>query len=422
MAVFDYRASDRSGGLTEGVESAADLQSAARALRARGLTPIVLKPSAGGSAMPQRTAGQGEGNAAPRAGLTLPGFGSRAEHSSAEQVLRFTSELGILLQAGLPLDRAMKVQIDSADAGVHRAMMEDILTTLKSGRSLTVGLEQHGVVFSSFYISMVRSGEASGNLAGVLTELAGYLERSRAVRSTIVSAMVYPAILAVVASLSVAIMLGYVVPEFESLFEEMGDGLPMLTAIIISLGDVVAGWWWLMAIVIGGGVSLIRKWLATPQGRNWLDVRALTLPLAGPLIRKFEVSRFARTMGTLLGNGVAILKAADIASGTVGNTVLRHHLDNLAPAIKRGERLSKSMEPEMFSPLAVQMVLVGEESGRLDTMLLELAQVYEAEVEADVKRALTLLEPALILGMGGLIAIIIMGILMGILSVNTMAF
>jgi general secretion pathway protein F len=151
-------------------------------------------------------------------------------------------------------------------------------------------------------------------------------------------------------------------------------------------------------------------------------VRALKAPLAGPLIRKFEVSRFARTMGTLLGNGVAILKAADIASGTVGNTVLRQHLDDLTPAIKRGERLSKAMQPEMFSPLAVQMVLVGEESGKLDAMLLELAQVYEAEVEADVKRALTLLEPALILGMGGLIAIIIMGILMGILSVNTMAF
>ena len=182
MAVFDYRASYQSWGLTEGVESAVDLQSAARALRARGLTPIVLKPSTGGAAVPQRAGGQREGKAAPRAGLTLPGLGSRAEHSSAEQVLRFTSELGILLQAGLPLDRAMKVQIDSAAPGVHRAMMEDILTTLKSGRSLTVGLEQHGVVFSSFYISMVRSGEASGNLAGVLTELAGYLERSRAVR------------------------------------------------------------------------------------------------------------------------------------------------------------------------------------------------------------------------------------------------
>ncbi len=418
MAAFEYRASDRSGSLQQGVESAADLHSAARALRARGLTPIVLKP-AGRSAL-SAPAGGSAGSTGK--GLSLLGFGAKTDRVNPEQMLRFTSELGILLQAGLPLDRAMKVQIDIAPFGAHRAMMEDIVLTLKSGRSLTSGLENHDSVFSSFYISMVRSGEASGNLAGVLGELASYLERSRAVRSTIVSAMVYPAILAVVASLSVAIMLGYVVPEFESLFEEMGDGLPMLTAIIVSLGDLVAGWWWLMAIVIGGLVTLVRRWLATPGGRTWLDVRALTVPLAGPLIRKFEVSRFARTMGTLLGNGVAILKAADIASGTVGNTVLRQHLDDLALAIKRGERLSKAMQPEMFSPLAVQMVLVGEESGKLDAMLLELAQVYEAEVEAEVKHALTLLEPALILGMGGLIAIIIMGILMGILSVNTMAF
>ena len=413
MAAFEYRASDRSGSMQQGVEPAADLQSAARALRARGLTPIVLKPASSAAFAALESGSKG---------FPILGFGAKADRVTPERVLRFTSELGTLLQAGLPLDRAMKVQIDTAPFGARRAMMEDILATLKSGRSLTVGLENHDSIFSGFYISMVRSGEASGKLAGVLTELASYLERSREVRSTIISAMLYPAILALVATLSVAIMLGYVVPEFESLFEEMGDGLPMLTTIIISLGDLVAGWWWLMAILIGGLVTAVRRWLATQGGRTWLEARALTVPLAGPLIRKFEVSRFARTMGTLLGNGVAILKAADIASGTVGNTVLRQHLNDLAPAIKRGERLSKAMQPEMFSPLAVQMVMVGEESGRLDAMLLELAQVYEAEVEADVKRALTLLEPALILGMGGLIAIIIMGILMGILSVNTMTF
>ena len=413
MAAFEYRASDRSGSMQQGVEPAADLQSAARALRARGLTPIVLKPASSSASAALEGGSKG---------FSILGFGAKADRVTPERVLRFTSELGTLLQAGLPLDRAMKVQIDTAPFGARRAMMEDILATLKSGRSLTVGLENHDSIFSGFYISMVRSGEASGKLAGVLTELASYLERSREVRSTIISAMLYPAILAVVATLSVAIMLGYVVPEFESLFEEMGDGLPMLTTIIISLGDLVAGWWWLMAILIGGLVTAVRRWLATQGGRTWLEARALTVPLAGPLIRKFEVSRFARTMGTLLGNGVAILKAADIASGTVGNTVLRQHLNDLAPAIKRGERLSKAMQPEMFSPLAVQMVMVGEESGKLDVMLHELAQVYEAEVEADVKRALTLLEPALILGMGGLIAIIIMGILMGILSVNTMTF
>ena len=416
MAVFEYRASDRGGSLHQGMETASDLQAAARALRSRGLTPIVLTPSSG---VIRSTAVASDD---PNASLKKPLFSSRGDKVTAAQVLRLTSELGVLLHAGLPLDRALKVQIDTAEPSAFKAMVEDILQTIKSGRSFTMALEQHAEVFSGFYVSMVRSGEASGNLAGVLTELAVYLERSKAVRSTIVSAMVYPAILAVVATLSVAVMLGFVVPEFESLFEEMGEGLPLLTSVIISLGDLVSAWWWLLLGVGAVITVLTRRWLATPEGKLRMDTRVLTLPIAGSLIKKFEISRFARTLGTLLSNGVAILKAVDIARGTVGNVVIGEHLESLEPAVKRGERLSKAMQPEVFSPMAVQMVLVGEESGRLDAMLLELAQVYEAEVEADVKRALTLLEPALILGMGGLIAVIIMGILMGILSVNSMAF
>ena len=220
MAVFEYRASDRGGSLHQGMETAADLQAAARALRSRGLTPIVLTPSAG---VARNTAAGDDAKAAPK----KPLFSSRGDKVTAAQVLRLTSELGVLLHAGLPLDRALKVQIDTAEPNAFKAMAEDILQTIKSGRSFTMALEQHAEVFSGFYISMVRSGEASGNLAGVLTELAVYLERSKAVRSTIVSAMVYPAILAVVATLSVAVMLGFVVPEFESLFEEMGEGLPL---------------------------------------------------------------------------------------------------------------------------------------------------------------------------------------------------
>lgn len=416
MAVFEYRASDRGGSLHQGMETAADLQAAARALRSRGLTPIVLTPSASIASRSLPPADDDE--VAPKKSL----LGPRADRVTSAQVLRLTSELGVLLHAGLPLDRALKVQIDTAEPSAFKAMAEDILQTIKSGRSFTMALEQHAEVFSGFYVSMVRSGEASGNLAGVLTDLSVYLERSKAVRSTIVSALVYPAILAVVATLSVAVMLGFVVPEFESLFDEMGEGLPLLTSLIIDLGDIVASWWWLLVTLATVVTLLTRRWLRTPEGRLRVDGRLLTLPIAGSLVKKFEISRFARTLGTLLSNGVAILKAVDIARGTVGNVVISEHLEGLEPAVKRGERLSKAMQPEVFSPMAVQMVLVGEESGRLDAMLLELAQVYEAEVEADVKRALTLLEPALILGMGGLIAVIIMGILMGILSVNSMAF
>ncbi len=416
MAVFEYRASDQGGSLHQGMETAADLQAAARALRSRGLTPIVLTPSAG------ITIGSVVSAEGDQVAAKTSFFRSSGDRVTAAQVLRLTSELGVLLHAGLPLDRALKVQIDTAEPSAFKAMAEDILQTIKSGRSFTMALEQHAGVFSGFYVSMVRSGEASGNLAGVLTDLSVYLERSKAVRSTIVSALVYPAILAVVAILSVAVMLGFVVPEFESLFDEMGEGLPFLTSLIIDLGDIVASWWWLLLGLAGLVAVFTRRWLGTPQGRLRVDARLLTLPITGSLVKKFEISRFARTLGTLLSNGVAILKAVDIARGTVGNVVIAEHLEDLEPAVKRGERLSKAMRSEVFSPMAVQMVLVGEESGRLDAMLLELAQVYEAEVEADVKRALTLLEPALILGMGGLIAVIIMGILMGILSVNSMAF
>jgi general secretion pathway protein F len=414
VAIFEYRASDQGGSLHQGVETASDLQSAARALRARGLTPIVLTPNSAG-AVSQAT---DSADSNPKTNLIF----NRTDTVSSAQVLRLTSELSVLLHAGLPLDRALKIQIDTAEPGALKLMAEDILKTIKSGRAFTVALDQYPGVFSSFYVSMVRSGEASGNLAGVLSELSVYLERSKAVRSTVVSALVYPAILAVVATLSVAIMLGFVVPEFESIFDEMGDGLPMLTQFIIVLGDVVSAWWWLM---LGGIIAVshfAKRWVSTPEGRAAVDSKLLNLPIAGPLLRKFEISRFARTMGTLLSNGVAILKAVDIARGTVSNALIKEHLAGLEPAVKRGERLSKAMQPDIFSPMAIQMVLVGEESGRLDTMLIELAQVYEAEVESDVKRALTLLEPALILGMGGVIAVIIMGILMGILSVNTMAF
>ena len=414
MAIFEYRASDQGGSLHQGVETASDLQSAARALRARGLTPIVLTPNSAG-AVSQAT---DSADSNPKTNLIF----NRTDTVSSAQVLRLTSELSVLLHAGLPLDRALKIQIDTAEPGALKLMAEDILKTIKSGRAFTVALDEYPGVFSSFYVSMVRSGEASGNLAGVLSELSVYLERSKAVRSTVVSALVYPAILAVVATLSVAIMLGFVVPEFESIFDEMGDGLPMLTQFIIVLGDVVSAWWWLM---LGGIIAVshfAKRWVSTPEGRAAVDSKLLNLPIAGPLLRKFEISRFARTMGTLLSNGVAILKAVDIARGTVSNALIKEHLAGLEPAVKRGERLSKAMQPDIFSPMAIQMVLVGEESGRLDTMLIELAQVYEAEVESDVKRALTLLEPALILGMGGVIAVIIMGILMGILSVNTMAF
>lgn len=385
-------------------------------------SPRDARSSSGGSArgMFSASVADTQDTSASGRGSRL-GFGRKRTSLSADDVLRFTAELSVMLKAGLPLDRAIKVQIDGAEPGPAAQFLMALLEALKGGKALSVGLEQFSESFGTFYINMVRSGEASGRLDTVLAELGGYLERSKAVRSSVVSAMIYPAILAVVAIISVAVMLGFVVPEFESLFEDMGDALPLMTRFILALGDFVSAWGWLAALVLTALGIWLKRWFDTPGGKGWLDQKLLALPVMGAVVNKYQVALFARTLGTLLGNGVPMLRATEIAVGTVDNQVIHQSLAELAPVIKRGGRLSDALDADIFSSMAIQMVNVGEESGSVDHMLMELAQVYESEVEAGIKRSLTLLEPALILGMGGVIAVIIMGILMGILSVNNMA-
>ena len=427
MPAFRYKAIGQTGAIDSGVMNARDLASAQRQLRAQRLTPLSVTPTT--EATQPLKSNTREAMPVPdaetaRVLLGKVSSGSRTKKGKKrfdrEDVLRFTGEMAVLLNAGLPLDRAMKVQIDSAADGAQKTLLEELLESLKGGKALSAGLEKRPDAFNHFYVNMVRSGEASGHLSDVLRELSAYLERAKTVRASVISALIYPAILAVVAVLSVFVMLGFVVPEFEALFEDMGESLPLLTRAIVGLGDLVSAWGWFLFLLSAVAVWWGRRWAATAKGREWLDLKSLTLPLVGSITLKYEVARFARTMGTLLNNGVAMLRATDIAVGTVGNSLIRASLAELPQTIKRGGRLSQALDNRVFSPVALQMVRVGEESGSLDTMLLELAQVYESEVEDEVKRALTLLEPALILGMGGIIAIIIMGILMGILSVNTL--
>jgi len=293
---------------------------------------------------------------------------------------------------------------------------------VKGGKALSIAMQSHEKIFGSFYISMVRSGEASGLLSEVLDRLVEYLENAKANRDSVVSALIYPAILLVVAVLSIVLMLGFVVPQFESLFEDMGEALPLLTQMVLSGADFIKSWGWLLLIAIIGGGIVFRNWSSTDQGRAALDRRMLGLPLAGGIVFEFEVSKFARTTGTLLGNGVSLLKAISIAIDTVDNRVIRDALQVLPPAVKGGQRMSIALEEsKMFTPMVIQMIRVGEESGSLDKMLLELAKVFDDHVQSGVKRGLALLEPILILTMGFIIAVIIIAILMGILSVNNLA-
>ncbi|MEP4487240.1 MAG: type II secretion system F family protein [Halioglobus sp.] len=401
MAYFSYKAIARDGKAREGTLEADGLELASRQLRAQGLTLLKLEAGSANDITPEELAGKPPGR---------------------QEILSMTSELAVLLRAGLPLDRALKVLIDMAALPQMNFLLNDLLKNVKGGKALSQALEPHEAIFGNFYLNMVRSGEASGHLSSVLDRLVEYLENAKATRESVVSAMIYPAILMVVAVLSILVMLGFVVPQFETLFEDMGDALPAMTQGVIMAADFIKSWGWLLAILVIGGGIYLRSWASTEDGRASLDRRLLNMPIAGGIIFEFEVSKFARTVGTLQGNGVSLLQSISIAIDTVDNSVIKEALQVLPPAVKAGGRMSVALEEtKMFTPMVIQMIRVGEESGSLDKMMLELAKVFDGHVQSGVKRGLTLLEPVLILSMGFIIAVIIIAILMGILSVNDLA-
>ena len=421
MAEFSYKAAAGDGRVVNGVLDASGRDAALAQLRAQGLTPIRVAESSG-AARSAASAVMQPGDAAaskpgPRWRLSL----GDARPAFAD-VHGMTSELSIMLRAGLPLDRALRVLIGMTAKPAMVAILEDLLRAVKGGKGLSQALEPHAALFGDFYINMVRSGEAGGQLSDVLGQLAEHLERVRALRESVVSALIYPAILVVVAAISVFLMLGFVVPQFETLFDDLGDALPLPTRMIVAAGHFVTDYGWALALgafLLGLG---LRRWLRTPAGVAWKDRRALSFPVLGEVMRKYEITRFARSMGTLLRNGVPIVTAIRIASETMGNQLIRASMVEVAPAIKRGGRLADAMsDAGLFTPLALNMVRLGEETGRLDEMLLEVARVHDGEVQSGVKRALQMVEPVLILLMGGIIAVIIVSILMGILSVNDLA-
>ena len=413
MPEFAYRAADAAGKLVSGSVDADSRELAMRLLRGKGLTPIRLDEG-GTSTAP--TGGRAPAAAAGSRKVSRWAARRPADHAD---VHAFTGELAVMLRAGLPLDRALRVQLGMSTKPGFTALLDDVFKSVKAGKSFSQALTPHQTLFGEFYINMVRSGEAGGQLASVLARLADHLERIKALRESVVSALIYPAILVAVALISVALMLGFVVPQFESLFDDMGEALPLPTQIIVNAGKLVGEWGWALALGLAVTIWLVRRLLATPRGRAWRDARMLRLPVLGEVARKYEITRFSRSMGTLLGNGVPIVNAVRIASDTVGNRLLRDALVAVVPAIKQGGRMADALERSgLFTPLALNMVRLGEETGRLDEMLLEIARVHDNEVQAGVKRALTLIEPLLILVLGAVIAGIIVSILMGILSVN----
>ena len=406
MPRYRYEAVDSAGEVLRDAIEAPSAEAAVEHLRDRGLLPLAVSEARGG------LLGGGWGQ---------PLF-SKSRALSRKTVLLLTQQLGNLLHAGMPLDRALTILIGVSDDQQAKALLERVQERVRGGSNLADALEMQGA-FSRFYLNMIRAGEVGGALDVVLKRLTDFLERSQALRETVTSALIYPMILLSVSALSVIILLTFVVPQFQRLFADAGKALPLATQIVIALGDGLRHYGWVGAIGVVLLVALLRQQMSRPASRARWDRWFLRLPLFGDLIAKVETARLSRTLGTLLGNGVSLLNALTIVRETLSNQVLAAALGEVAEHVKTGRGLADPLlEAGDFPKLAVQMIRVGEETGQLQEMLLQVADTYDAEVQTAVKRLLTLLEPALILGLGVVIAGIIMSILVAILSLNELAF
>jgi general secretion pathway protein F len=405
MALYHYKAVGRDGETLEAERDAVDETALLLALQAEGLLPIRITPA----------------RSRPLAWL-IPGGGK--SRVSQAQVALFTRELLTLLQAGLPLDRALTVLLELTGTEPElNTLIGRVLESVKGGAQLSDALGQYSEVFSRFYLNLIRAGEAGGALETVLERLTDYLERSRELKETVSTAMIYPIILVTMAAGSLLLLLTFVVPQFTEMFESAGKELPVPTRIVVGVAEGLQQYWWVLIVLVVALVSYIRQQAADPVRRQFWDEQFLKIPLVGDLILKFEVASFSRTLATLLTNGVSMLAAMAIVRETLANRVVADKVGLATESLKRGGGLSAPLiEANIFPTLALQMIKLGEESGHLAEMLDRVATTYDKEIKTAIQRLLALLEPILIVGLGILIAGIIISILMAILSVNDLAF
>ena len=401
MPEFFYRAVTMAGKPAQGALSRATEKAVARELHRQGLVPVYI------GSRRQSAAG----------GLALPWLG-RSRVRSRDRLF-FTQELSTLVNSGLPLDRALSICAELTERKALRSVITDVLQELKGGKSLGDSLEGHPEVFSELYRNMIRAGEASGSLDVALERLADLERSSDELRGQLISAMIYPLLLALVATGSILVMIYYVVPRFAQVFSESGMPIPTPTYLLLAASDLLRNYGWIAALALAAVISGARYHVRTPAGRRRWHAWKLKLPVAGDVFRKVETARFARTMATLLANGVPLLQALRIVKGLLGNVVLEDSLTAVAQGVQRGEGLAGPLRKTgAFPPLAGHLLTVGEETGKLDVMFQRMADIYDNDTRAAIKRATALFEPLVILTMGLVVGAMVLSMLLAIVSIN----
>ena len=325
--------------------------------------------------------------------------------------------------AGLPIDRSLSILGNLIEGGEFGKVLGILLEAVRAGKSLAASMGEHPEVFPKLYVNMIRAGEAGGILEGVLRYLTDYLEGTLALKEDVKSALIYPMILATAAGVSLIVLFVYVIPRFSAIFKDVNKALPWITKVVIGLSQALAEYGWIVLLLFIVGVTGAVFYTRTPEGRNEWDRVSLRLWLVGDLLRKFETARFARTLSALLKGGVPLLEALGTVQGVVGNRLLARAISQVQVRVREGKGMARPLgESGLFPPLALNMIAVGEETGKLEGMLAEVAGFYDQEVKRTTKRLTSLLEPLLILGMGLVIGVVVISMLLAIFSINDLPF
>ena len=376
-----------------------DDRAAARELKRQGLTPVFIGIEAPGGIA-----------------LSLP-FGKKKHKAS--DLLNFTQEIATLVNAGVPLDRALEITAELTERPQFKTVVQDLQRTLRGGKGFADTLETHPEVFSDLYCSMVRAGEVSGSLPTVLDRLADFERERDELRGYIVSSLTYPALLCVVGAGSVFVLLRYVIPRFAEAFTDSNIAMPLPMAVLLAISDLVRAYGWLgIGLAVAAAVG-VRYWTRTADGRAKWDRFKLRIPVLGQALLKADTARFARAMGTLVANTVPLVQALSITKGILSNRVLAGALDVVAKGVKRGEGVATPLKrAAVFPALAGHLLTVGEETGHLDEMFHRMADIYEKDTKEAIKRFTALFEPIVILVLGVIVGAMILSVMLAITSIN----
>jgi general secretion pathway protein F len=417
MPVFSYRGFDSRGKPVSGVKDADNAKVLRASLRRDGVLLTEVKEAA------LKAKAAGEIAAISLVALIRPSTALRLwrERQTADriQVAVITRQLGTLLKAGVTLAESLGALVDQLERPGLKRVIADVKTQVNEGASLGDAMARHPKVFEELYVNMIRAGEASGNLDAVLFRLAEFLDAQNRLRGKIISALFYPVVMIILGTVIMAILMISVVPKVTTIFADTGHALPWNTELLIWISQFTADYWWTFPPAIVAIIYGIRRYKRTPRGRAFFDRLTLKLPVIGPLARQIALTRFAKTLATMLASGVPLLRALDIVKAILGNSVLMKVIEDAKESIKEGESIAAPLRRSgEFPPLVTHMIAVGERSGQLEQMLENVAAAYDQEIDLKMGRLTTLLEPVMILFMGGSVAFVVFSILSPIMEMN----